>query len=254
MSNTEARKTPAPYGQSCTNCVRAKCRCILRETGKCERWVEASEVKRRLLTVCQRCHRLSKECTPSTSVRQRGAKRNTPSKRSQLESKLDDLVSLLRTQNVTENIVPISQNDSVSTSSSMARRNPENALFTPPSSLHSSQPFVSNPVIGSPFPSTSSSTVSSDSPPTLTDQDLRDFREDRLRYLPFIHIPETTTAAQLQSTRPITCAAIQATCFKAHPRQEELSRNVRKTLAERILVDGERSLDLLLGVLVLMAW
>ena len=30
---------PAPYGRSCTNCSRAKCRCIIRRDGVCERCV-----------------------------------------------------------------------------------------------------------------------------------------------------------------------------------------------------------------------
>lgn len=32
--------TPAPYGRACTNCARAKCRCIYRSEGAdCERYV-----------------------------------------------------------------------------------------------------------------------------------------------------------------------------------------------------------------------
>jgi hypothetical protein len=39
METTGVRKTPAPYGQACVNCVKAKCRCIVREGGVCERYV-----------------------------------------------------------------------------------------------------------------------------------------------------------------------------------------------------------------------
>ncbi|KAE8365733.1 hypothetical protein BDV27DRAFT_144195 [Aspergillus caelatus] len=54
---TEARRlrkpTPAPYGQACINCARAKCKCLLLATGD----------------QCERCDRLGKECGPSLSVR-----------------------------------------------------------------------------------------------------------------------------------------------------------------------------------------
>jgi hypothetical protein len=39
METTGGRKTPAPYGQACVNCVKAKCRCMVREGGVCERYV-----------------------------------------------------------------------------------------------------------------------------------------------------------------------------------------------------------------------
>jgi len=31
--------TPAPYGRACTNCSKAKCKCIVRGDSGCERWV-----------------------------------------------------------------------------------------------------------------------------------------------------------------------------------------------------------------------
>lgn len=204
--------------------------------------------------VYQRCYRLSKECIPSTPVRQRGVKRSAVSKRSQLESKLDDLLSLLRTQNITQNIDPVSQTNSASTPSSIEYANPVNSLLTSSNPSHSSQPSVHNPDVSSQFSYTSSTSMIIDGSPTLTDHGLSDFRIDHLRYLPFIHIPETMAVAQLRLVRPLTCLAVQAICFKVHPDQNELCRQVRKMLAERILVDGERSLDLLLSLLVLMAW
>ncbi|KAH7089109.1 hypothetical protein FB567DRAFT_324960 [Paraphoma chrysanthemicola] len=72
---------PAPYGKSCSQCVRAKCRCMIRSEGACER-----------------CVRLNKECVPSSSVRKKSSRKTASSKRTQLEDKLDDIVNLLRTQ------------------------------------------------------------------------------------------------------------------------------------------------------------
>ena len=37
METDAVGKTPAPYGQACGNCVKAKCRCMLRDGGVCDR-------------------------------------------------------------------------------------------------------------------------------------------------------------------------------------------------------------------------
>lgn len=72
-----------PYGQACTNCSKAKCKCISRGG---------------LGAMCERCQRLGKECIPSVSVRKRAARRPASERTAHLEEKLDDLVSILRAQ------------------------------------------------------------------------------------------------------------------------------------------------------------
>ncbi|KAF1361021.1 hypothetical protein EJ07DRAFT_113503 [Lizonia empirigonia] len=37
METADARQGSAPYGKACTNCVKAKCRCVVRDAGTCER-------------------------------------------------------------------------------------------------------------------------------------------------------------------------------------------------------------------------
>ncbi|VUC24953.1 unnamed protein product [Clonostachys rosea] len=44
---------PAPYGHACVGCSKAKCKCISRGVG----------------APCERCHRLLKQCLPSTVIR-----------------------------------------------------------------------------------------------------------------------------------------------------------------------------------------
>ncbi|EPE04488.1 hypothetical protein F503_03550 [Ophiostoma piceae UAMH 11346] len=77
---------PAPYGRACSNCSRAKCRCIYRQDGN----------------GCERCYRLKKDCRPSTPVRRRASGKKSSSamlsRTAQLEQKLDGLVSLLTAQ------------------------------------------------------------------------------------------------------------------------------------------------------------
>ncbi|XDG02578.1 hypothetical protein ABKA04_002193 [Annulohypoxylon sp. FPYF3050] len=72
-----------PYGQACTNCSKAKCKCISRGGPG---------------SICERCQRLGKQCVPSVSVRKRAVRRPAAERTAHLEEKLDDLVSILRAQ------------------------------------------------------------------------------------------------------------------------------------------------------------
>ena len=103
IPHQQQQRISAPYGHACTNCAKAKCKCVF---------------SRGSTSVCDRCHRLSRECVPSQTVRKRGSARARSALRSstsglgsrdtskdsdiartaQLEEKLDDLVSLLRSQ------------------------------------------------------------------------------------------------------------------------------------------------------------
>lgn len=100
-----ATGSPAGYGRSCTNCSKAKCKCILRigTDG----------------TTCERCHRLGKTCQPMATARKRTGKKTTTSRTAQLEEKLDDLVSILRaTQGSNQQQVPVMASTSASSSAS----------------------------------------------------------------------------------------------------------------------------------------
>lgn len=168
--------------------------------------------------ICERCHRLNKECKPSTSVRKRPSKPNNAAlKRSQLEDKLDDLVSILRTQNS----VPVN-------------------------------PYIITPASSNPSPQ--GPTIEPTFDINLTAQNLSDFREHHLPYFPFIYLPPETTPADLQLVKPVLCLAIHTICTKAASKQTVLSRHLRETLASKILANGERSLDLLMSVVVCMTW
>ena len=73
----------AAYGSACSGCSKAKCKCILRGQG----------------LSCERCNRLGKQCSPSAVVRKRTTKRKLTTRRTaHLEEKLDDLVTLLKSQ------------------------------------------------------------------------------------------------------------------------------------------------------------
>jgi hypothetical protein len=162
---------------------------------------------------------------PSTTVRRRGAKRTTASKTSELENKLDDIVSILRAT----------------------------AAADPAGS--------STPAIGSltclkdrPGPYTSGPYTPESSGHQLQERDLVLFRERYLQFFPLLELPQEMTAVQLQQDKPMLCLAILVLSAKGHAKQVLLSKDLREILARKISAEGERSMDLLQSVLVCIAW
>lgn len=155
-------------------------------------------------------------------MRKRSAKKTTGSKRTQLEDKLDDLVSLLRTQHA------IPQPD----------RSAEQQIITPRSLDYS--PLGNG--IETPYDD------------SLTDEELAEFRQLHLSHFPLVYLPSSLSAEQLTVAKPLLSLAIKTICNKAYSQQSTLSKRLRETIALRMMVDGEKSIDLLLSVLTCMTW
>ncbi len=75
-----------------------------------------------------------------------------------------------------------------------------------------------------------------------------------LRHFPFIHIPASTTAAQIRRERPVLWLCILGMSTKSASRQKALGTRIRSVFAERLIAQNERSLDVLLGLLAYMGW
>ncbi|OAG09666.1 uncharacterized protein CC84DRAFT_1160770 [Paraphaeosphaeria sporulosa] len=205
-----ANKLSAPYGHACSNCVKAKCKCVPRQGGGCER-----------------CNRLSKECQPATFVRKTGSQKTA--RKSQLEDKLDSLVTLLQAQQAPA--PSLTPSPSVSTTQAEV-----NAIcLQNPHLLPTSQ----GPI---PFPS--------ERPPK---EILSQFRSRYLEQFPFFHVLDLT-ANNFVRERPNTYRAIQVICEKSRARQNEYGPRVREELILRVVTNGERSIDLLLCLLVCLTW
>ncbi|KAF2451176.1 hypothetical protein P171DRAFT_467820 [Karstenula rhodostoma CBS 690.94] len=204
-------KSSVAYGQACANCVKAKCKCIPRQGGG----------------GCERCHRLSKDCQPATFVRKAGSQKTA--RKSQLEDKLDSLVTLLQAQQA-----------------------PAPSLTLPPS-VATTQVELNVTCLQSPHllpTSEGPSPFPSDQTPQ---QILSSFRSRYLEYFPFIHVPDTAVEKFVRE-RPNTYRAIQVICEKSRARQSEYGRRVREELILCVVTGGERSIDLLLCLLVCLAW
>ena len=95
-------------------------------------------------------------------------------------------------------------------------------------------------------------------PPTVTTHDTEDclttFRAYNLRYFPCVLLPDSMTVDEIQQKFPYLWLNIRAICTRSTARQNELAVHARETFARKALIDGERSIDLLLGVLMQMSW
>jgi hypothetical protein len=140
-----------------------------------------------------------------------------------LEDKLDDLVSILRTRHVTpqQNTTPFQA------------VTPRSLDFTP-------QPHDFEAV--------------RDRDQHLTEEELGKFCCLHLPHFPLIHLPPNLSARQLEYEKPLLSLAIKTISNKAYSSQTVLSKNLREKIALKMMVDGEKSLDLLLSVLTCMTW
>lgn len=73
--------------------------------------------------------------------------------------------------------------------------------------------------------------------------------------LPFVVVPVETTARSLLEQKPVLLRAISTVAFFHDlPRQQSLIKDLIRDIGERMLVKGEKSIDLLQGIVVLVGW
>ncbi|QGA17148.1 hypothetical protein EYB26_004818 [Talaromyces marneffei] len=263
---------PAPYGRACVNCVRAKCKCILRNGGE----------------VCERCFRLKKDCKPSSSVRKKRATPRQSSQTARLEQKLDGLVSLLKansqgglsTEALEASASNISANTLTSTNIGPAEnatpnpspqspskyRNgcepPGSCLLSPPSQAsyqENTRPQNrSAPITPASNPSASFTySLPRDVEPNAEEAELwfLTFQTKYLEHIPFaIPYIQNTSSTQLRQDKPALWLGIMAISCPYVPKQLNLGRAFKDMIAREVVVNGERTTDLLLSILTFGHW
>ncbi|KAL2167646.1 hypothetical protein VTG60DRAFT_947 [Thermothelomyces hinnuleus] len=221
----------APYGHACRNCFKAKCRCIPRSDGD----------------GCERCLRLGRQCIPSNSIRRRAVEQKQVPKAQ--AAMMEGIVSRLRSQN----------GGSEAAGGHGARVGPTEGLGAIASLDAAMGPFfaVPNhvPDIRPPEPSGSS-------PATCLDT----FRSHMLPHLPFFHLPAHMTAQQLHFRRPFLFRAITCVASPTSRERQTRSSELKRVLHDLVFLRGpehekgarsdktEKTVDLLLGLLVYVAW
>ncbi|EFQ25228.1 uncharacterized protein GLRG_00372 [Colletotrichum graminicola M1.001] len=207
----QSRKRHAPYGTACSECSRTKSRCIATSPG----------------SPCERCQRLGKDCVPSNHKRtQKSTENDEPSQPSQLEAKIDGLVSLI-TKNTHET--------------------PAGSVF---SSSHISLPVTLSPQADGDLLSYINEVSSS-----INDEDvLSHFKKAHHPHLPFLSLPSDSPPSSLRQERPFLWLCLVAVSESHTLPQAAFNDKVRRIVAQRMVLNLERNLELLQGLLVCIAW
>ncbi|KAK1828938.1 hypothetical protein QBC39DRAFT_358046 [Podospora conica] len=221
----------APYGQACDNCSRSKAKCMRRPPGQPE-------------GPCQRCHHRGRDCVSTSRSRQKQKRSPGVSRTAHLEAKLDSLVSLLQSSHQPAlPLPPTLSTPSATTGTPSLSGDGDTNLNTP------AEP-ISAP--GLPLP-----TQPAGWPLDVSEDEAGECLErfcSNLHHFPFITISPSETAATLQRDRPILWQCILAVSTNSLSRRQALGSHLRSLFADKLVVQHERSLDLLLGLLAYMGW
>ncbi|KAJ8110049.1 hypothetical protein OPT61_g7004 [Boeremia exigua] len=250
----ERRKTArsARWGAACAPCAVAKTRCIRTQSSESEQ--------------CDRCRSLAKDCVNQASgPRKKRQAKPSPSsdvRTAQPEDELDNSVYPSRTpagellsmrgnsSNSSLHHIANTQSASSVSTESQAQFTPSQhgtAVTTPAHDSTSSGP--AGPIC------TCMATVGmEDLYPMESDETLLSIYRNQLSsLLPFVIIPPGTTSRQLQATRPFLMKVIRMGASVRHLRLVRgLSRAVMEHISNAMLLNSERSLDLLQGILVFL--
>lgn len=237
------------------------------------------------LTQC-RCRRLNKDCQPLQTVRKRKTvSRPSAAKTERLEEKLDGLYRLLQSSTSSTSVSSVGQTVPVSTAPNSNQPSPQSLQsgvtspenggdFNPYSiqpqnwscpsinGLRQHSPtnapdggYVTSGTRSTVYHCPDSSLVSDFEPsPDEAEECLNIFRQHMATYFPFIMVPDATTAHELRRDRPFFWLCVMSVTSKSSVQQKALGREIRITMGREILVEGKNNIDLLLGILVFVAW
>lgn len=278
---------PAPYGRACSNCARAKAKCVAGNGlgTKCERYrVCLTQSPCIVMLTRSRCLRLNKDCQTTQTVRKRKTVNKPPAtKVERLEERLDGLFKLLQSSNSSISIAD--GNASASNAPSTIQPSPsslQSHVVSPENCedfesheiqrQNSNRPTVDGLCLDSPTVAPDAaysnsgtrstiyycpeSMLISSSEPSSEDAEecLKNFRPHMATFFPFIIVPESTTAQDLRRDRPFLWLCIMSVSSKSTIQQKALGREIKITMGREILVEGKNNIDLLLGMLVFVAW
>lgn len=211
----------------------------------------------------RRCHRRGLSCQQSVPRRRNGVRKPVP-RVSGLESRLDDLVSLLRAQQNGTKPGPVDP-ETPRPDEGLAQEVADDAADAIPVIRNQrgnvTEPALELRVEGSlpHYPSPLSNVATPPGPgdhlmPVSAEATLSIFRHQYLKYFPFTHIPAEVSAHQLQLQRPFLFLNIRAVCSQSQAETDRLGDRIRETLGSKFFVEQERNLDILQGLLVYLAW
>ncbi|KIW86883.1 uncharacterized protein Z519_12504 [Cladophialophora bantiana CBS 173.52] len=261
--------------QACRHCVQIEAKCVP---------VEGSSN-----SICVRCHPLGKPCTTPALLPRKRRNNGKLTRVSQLEEKINTLTDLLRLNS--GGLSANARADLVSAQTGCAQYSqpsptvvPESVAGLPnglwsasllvlptsmtvPGESNDNDPIQRESVVGeSTFCSRSSKTEEPAGSntrghfrvslaPVLEEKLLSDFGTQMNIQFPFVVIPPKATAAALREEKPFlfwTCITAAAQADPSLLRQ--MADDLMRYIGDRRLMKGEKSIDLLLGLLVFSTW
>ncbi|KAL2265989.1 hypothetical protein VTJ83DRAFT_5341 [Remersonia thermophila] len=294
MSGLDANRTantrPAPYGRACTSCARAKCKCFYRLDGNdCERChrlkkecIPSVSIRKRngKKTHVSRTAQLEAKLEDLVSLlrhRTGPVPEGTPSHDASLATTGPTTPAWSTQSSTTQS----EYNSPQPTQPSALPPYYASSLPPPPPPQNPSNshdrgggggggggacppPLASVPTAGATTnPPTANGAAPLTSPipacvyvpdPVEAAAYLDTFRKYYLIFLPFVHLPATMTSEKLRDAYPFLWFAIMTVTCKHADRRLAMSDALKRFLAQKMVVDHEKSLDLLLGLVIIMGW
>lgn len=208
---------------------------------------------------------MNKDCAPSPPMRKRRtAQKLSFKKSSQLEEKIDGLVSLVKSAGIVpvitlDETVGSSRSSSVLTANenvSGSTTNPGTNEYSSPNSGLNSFPSNLNGFFCGTTPYHEKKFYSHVREPGPIDAEsyLNKFRNQYVKHLPFIIISPSTTAIELREYRPLLWFSIMTVASNDSEQQIVLSKEMRCIFGREAYTEGTRNMDLLLSILVYITW
>lgn len=84
-------------------------------------------------------------------------------------------------------------------------------------------------------------------------EELLEIYRDQSGKFPFVHIPHSL--ASIRREKPFLMLSILAMASRNNRKlQESLEHRLREELSQKVIMEGQKSMDLLQGLLVYLAW
>ena len=137
---------------------------------------------------------------------------------------------------------PLNDDDPATTSTN-ARLGPHTPAATAPHSSASLSPFpMVDEVPGYGIPD------------CVAEEQLNMFRQVFLPMFPFVHIPADTSASELHRQKPFLWLVIMSLTTKSAADQLAMGEIIRQSVSQKVVAKGDKSLDMLLGLICYLGW
>ena len=90
--------------------------------------------------------------------------------------------------------------------------------------------------------------------PLQADEYLASFRTHMLRFFPVVRLPSDMSSEQLKEEKPFLWLCIMSVACTSTSHQLVLGDSIRQIVGRELVYRGEKSMDLLLGLLIFIAW